>query len=128
MDLHHYYKEHKDEINSLIMEIASDLAVGRLVAKHGQPFEAFVEPDDPKDPDSGTHYKEEFQDEFNRFYDEEYERVASLMRIRSYRQNTALFIFDDDHRSFPDKSQRFSSTLESHSLSFAFNRLRLEPD
>ena len=81
MDLHHYYKEHKDEINSLIMEIASDLAVGRLVAKHGQPFEAFVEPDDPKDPDSGTHYKEEFQDEFNRFYDEEYERVASLMRF-----------------------------------------------
>ena len=81
MDLHHYYKEHKDEINSSIMEIASDLAIGRLVAKYKQPFEAFVEPDDPEDPDSGTHYKEEFQDEFNRFYDEEYERVASLMRF-----------------------------------------------
>lgn len=81
MDLNKYYKENKDGINSSIMEIASDLAVGRLVEKHGQPFEAFVEPDDPDDPDSGTHYKEEFQDEFNRFYDEEYERVASLMRF-----------------------------------------------
>ena len=81
MDLHHYYKEHKNEINSSIMEVASDLAVGRLVDKYKQPFEAFVEPDDPDDPDSGTHYKEEFQDEFDRFYDEEYERVASLMRF-----------------------------------------------
>ncbi|BBL00442.1 hypothetical protein A3BBH6_06780 [Alistipes onderdonkii subsp. vulgaris] len=81
MDLHHYYKEHKDDINSSIMEIASDLAVGRLVDKYKQPFEAFVEPDDPDDPDSGTHYKEKFQDEYNRFYDEEYERVASLMRF-----------------------------------------------
>lgn len=81
MDLHHYYKEHKDDINSSIMEIASDLAVGRLVDKYKQPFEGFVEPDDPNDPDGGTHYKEEFQDEYNRFYDEEYERVASLLRF-----------------------------------------------
>lgn len=81
MDLHHYYKESKDDINSSIMEIASDLAVGRMIDKYKQPFEAFVEPDDPDDPDGGTHYKEEFQDEYNRFYDEEYERVASLMKF-----------------------------------------------
>lgn len=81
MDLHRYYKENKDRINSSIVKIASDLAVGRMVDKYKQPFEAFVEPDDPDDPDSGTHYKEEFQDEYNKFYDEEYERVASLMRF-----------------------------------------------
>lgn len=81
MDLNHYYTKNKDEINSSIIEIASDLAVGRMVDKYKQPFEAFVEPDDPDDPDSGTHYKEEFQDEYNQFYDEEYERVASLMRF-----------------------------------------------
>jgi len=40
MDLHQYYKENKDEINSSIMEIASDLAVARLVDKHKQPFDA----------------------------------------------------------------------------------------
>ena len=56
MDLHQYYKENKDEINSSIMEIASDLAVARLVDKHKQPFDAFVK---PEDPDSGTRYKEE---------------------------------------------------------------------
>ena len=72
MDLHQYYKENKDKINSSIMEIASDLAVARLVDKHKQPFDAFVEPEDPDDPDSGTCYKEEYQNEYNRFYDEEY--------------------------------------------------------
>lgn len=71
MDLHRYYAENKDDINSSIMEIASDLAVGRMVDKYKQPFEAFVEPDDLDDPDSGTHYKEEFQDEYNQFYDED---------------------------------------------------------
>ena len=81
MNLNHYYAENKDRINSSIMEIASDLAVGRMVDKYKQPFEAFVEPDDPDDPDGETHYKEEFQDEYNKFYDEEYERVASLMRF-----------------------------------------------
>lgn len=78
MDLNHYCAENKDRINSSIMEIASDLAVGRMVDKYKQPFEAFVEPDDP---DGGTRYKEEFQDEYNKFYDEEYERVASLMKF-----------------------------------------------
>lgn len=81
MNLNHYYAENKDRINSSIMEIASDLAVGRMVDKYKQPFEAFVESDDPDDPDGETHYKEEFQDEYNKFYDEEYERVASLMRF-----------------------------------------------
>lgn len=81
MNLNHYYAENKDRINSSIMEIASDLAVGRMVDKYKQPFEAFVEPDDPDDSDSETHYKEEFQDEYNKFYDEEYERVASLIRF-----------------------------------------------
>ena len=81
MDLNHYYATHKDNINSSIMEIASDLAVGRMVDKYKQPFEAFVEPDDPDDPNSDTHYKDEFQDEYHKFYDEEYERVASLMRF-----------------------------------------------
>lgn len=81
MDLNHYYATNKDEINSSIMEIASDLAVGRMVDKYKQPFEAFVKPDDPDDPNSDTHYKDEFQDEYHKLYDEEYERVASLMRF-----------------------------------------------
>lgn len=81
MDLHKHYRENKDDINSSIMEIASDLAVGRLMNEHGKPFKEFVEPDDPGDPESGTHYKEEFQDEYNRFYDEEYERLAALMHF-----------------------------------------------
>lgn len=81
MDLHKYYKESKDDINSSIMEIASDLAVARLVDQYKQPFEAFVESEDPEDPDGGTCYKEEFQDEYNKFYDEEYDRVASLMKF-----------------------------------------------
>lgn len=61
MDLHKYYKNSKDEINSSIMEIASDLAVARLVDKYKQPFKAFVEPEDPDDPDSGTCYKKSFR-------------------------------------------------------------------
>lgn len=81
MDLHQYYRENKDEINSSIMEIASDLAVARLVDKHKLPFDAFVEPEDPDDSDSGTCYKEEYQDEYNRFYDEEYNRLARLMKF-----------------------------------------------
>lgn len=81
MNLRQYYKENKNEINSSIMEIASDLAVARLVDKHKLPFDAFVEPEDPDDPDSGTCYKEEYQDEYNRFYDEEYNRLARLMKF-----------------------------------------------
>ena len=80
-NLHRYYKDRKDDINSSIMEIACDLAAARLMNEHGQPFEAFVEPDDPNDPESGTHYKEEFQDEFDRYYDEQYDRIARLMKF-----------------------------------------------
>ena len=71
MNLHQYYKENKDEINSSIMEIDRDLAIARLVDKHKLPFDAYVEPEDPDDPDSGTCYKEEHQDEYNRSSDEE---------------------------------------------------------
>lgn len=81
MDLHQSDKENKDQINSSIMEIACNLALSRLVDKYKQPFDVFVEPDDPDDPDSGTHYKDEFQDEFNQFYDEEYKHVASQMKF-----------------------------------------------
>lgn len=81
MDLHQYYKENKDEINSSIIEIASDLAVARLVDKYRQPFDAFIEPEDPDDPDSGTRYKDEYQDGYNRFYDEEYDRLTRLMKF-----------------------------------------------
>lgn len=81
MDLHKYYRENKNEINSSIMEIASDLAVARLMNEHGRPFETFVEPDDPDDPEGDTHYKEEYQDKYDKLYDEEYERLAALMHF-----------------------------------------------
>ena len=82
MDLNTYYKENKDDINSSIMEIASDLAVGDLINKFKLPFEAFVEPEDPDDPDNGcTCYKEKYQDDYNRFYDTEYNRLAQLMKF-----------------------------------------------
>ena len=77
MNLNEYYRNHKDAINSSIMEIACDLAVGQLLNAHDAPFETFVEADDPDDPDSGTHYKEEFQKEYDKYYDgEEYARVS----------------------------------------------------
>lgn len=80
-NLHRYYKDRKDDINSSIMELACDLAAARLMNEHGQPFEAFIEPDDPDDPEGGTHYKKEFQDEFDRYYDEQYDRIARLMKF-----------------------------------------------
>lgn len=81
MDLNKYYKEHKDDINSSIMEIAADLATARLKDTHNLPFKAFVEPEDLDNPDDCTHFKEEYQDEFNRYYDEEYNRLAGLMKF-----------------------------------------------
>ena len=54
MNLHEYYRNHKDAINASIMDIACDLAVGRLLNAHGAPFETFVEADDPDDPDGGN--------------------------------------------------------------------------
>ena len=80
-NLHRYYKDRKDDINSSIMELACDLAAARLMNEHAQPFEAFIEPDDPDDPEGGTHYKKEFQDEFDRYYDEQYDRIARLMKF-----------------------------------------------
>lgn len=81
MNLYEYYRNHKDAINSSIMEIACDLAVGRRLSAHDAPFETFVEADAPDDPVGGTHYKEVFQKEYDTYYDEEYARVATLMRF-----------------------------------------------
>ena len=81
MNLHEYYRNHKDAINASIMDIACDLAVGRLLNAHGAPFETFVEADDPDDSDGGTHYKEEYQKEYDTYYDKEYARVAKLMKF-----------------------------------------------
>ena len=38
MNLNEYYRNHKDAINASIMDIACDLAVGRLLNAHGAPF------------------------------------------------------------------------------------------
>lgn len=81
MNLHEYYRNHKGAINASIMDIACDLAVGRLLNAHGAPFETFVEADDPDDSDGGTHYKEEYQKEYDTYYDKEYARVAKLMKF-----------------------------------------------
>ena len=78
MNLNEYYRNHKDAINSSIMEIACDLAVGQLLNAHDAPFETFVEADDPDYSDSGNQYKEEFQKEYDKYYDEEYARVLAL--------------------------------------------------
>lgn len=70
------YKDNKDDINSDIMERASDIASDRLDAAH---------PDDevteiiPGTDDGMTRYKEKYQDEFNDYYDEEYDRIACEM-------------------------------------------------
>ena len=82
MDLNKYYQEHKDNINSLIMEIASDLAEGNLIQEFKLPFEALVEPEDSNNPDNECiRYKEKYQDHFNQFYDIEYNRLAKLMNF-----------------------------------------------
>lgn len=88
MDLHKYYKENKDKINSSIMEIAGELATARLKDAHNLPFEAFVEPENPDDPDNDcTRFKDQYQDEFNRYYDEEYNRVVFLMKFDIAEEN-----------------------------------------
>lgn len=88
MDLNKYYQEQKEYINSSIMEIASDLAVGNLIQEFKLPFEAFVEPEDPNNPDNScTRYKEKYQDHFNRFYDIEYNRLAQLMNFDCNMEN-----------------------------------------
>lgn len=95
MELDTYYKENKDDINSSIMEIASDLAVGDLLNKFKLPFEAFVEPEDPEHPDNGcTCYKEKYQDEYNQFYDMEYNRLAELMKFDYCAENGQMPILE----------------------------------
>lgn len=82
MNLDKYYRENKDNIQSTIMEIASDLAKAQLIDKYQKPFGAFLQPEDPDNPDNGcTCYKEKYQDEFNQFYDNEYDRLAKLMNF-----------------------------------------------
>lgn len=81
----------KDEINSLIMEQASDCAVERLKQTHDLPFEAFAEPDieegEEADENTPTRYKEKFQDEYNELYDEEYERIAAEIEFDLCEEN-----------------------------------------
>ena len=81
MNLHEYYRSHKEAINTSIMEIACDLAVGRLLSAHDAPFQTFVEADDPDDPDGGTHSTEEFQKQDVTYFDEEFAPVAKLMNF-----------------------------------------------
>lgn len=82
MDLHKYYKEHKDYINSTIMEIASESATMQLKNKFNLPFEEFMKPEDPQNPDNGcTRFKDMYQDEFIQFYEKEYDRIAILMKF-----------------------------------------------
>lgn len=95
MNLYEYYRNHKDAINASIMEIACDLAVGRLLNAHDAPFETFVEADDPDDPDGGTHFKGEFQKEYDKYYDEGYARVAKLMRF-DYCANDGVAVLSED--------------------------------
>lgn len=66
----------RDDINSLIMEQASDAASEKLTAAHPDTDVIEIDPDGDGEM---THYKEEFQDEFNGYYDEEYDRIAELM-------------------------------------------------
>lgn len=70
------YRLHKDEINSAIMEQASDIALERLEKAH--PDDEVVEIDPDGDGES-TRYKEQYQDEADRYYDEEYDRIAREM-------------------------------------------------
>lgn len=70
----------KDDINSLIMEQASESAEARMMAMYKQPIEYFVEPDIEEgeniDEDTSTRYKAEFISLYNTFYDEEYDRIS----------------------------------------------------
>lgn len=59
-----------------VMDLSSNIAAEKLTMRHNQPFEYFVEAN-ADDPDC-THYKEEFQDEFNKIYDEVFVRLCNL--------------------------------------------------
>lgn len=87
MNLDKYYKENKDNIHSTIMEIASDLAKAQLIDKYQKPFGAFLQPEDPDNPDNRcTCYKEKYQDEFNLFYDNEYDQFRLQYSRRADRK------------------------------------------
>lgn len=81
MEIQQYFKDHKEDIQSALNEFASEYAEMKLSAVHLLPFEAFVEPEDSDDPDGMTRYKEEFQDEFNKYYDEVYGNIADLFQF-----------------------------------------------
>ena len=87
MDLNKYFKEKKDEIHSTLVEFACDLAVVRLMKQYKKPFSELVEPEDPDDPEGGTSYKEEYQNEFDEYYDEEYARLADVIKFDYLNEN-----------------------------------------
>lgn len=62
--------------HQIVMGLSSDIAAEKLTIRHNQPFEYFVEAD-ADDPDC-THYKEEFQDEVNKLYDEVFKGLCNL--------------------------------------------------
>lgn len=68
------FADNKEEINALIGEIACDMAFEQL--KQANPGKEVIEID-PYGDGVSTRYKEEFQDEFNRYYDEEEGRLAT---------------------------------------------------
>lgn len=84
VDYNEHFKQNMDEINSSIMEIASDLAVARLFLNHPTlVWGDFIEPDDLEKPDAGTHYKPEYQEQYNESYDEEYDRIARVFKFEN---------------------------------------------
>ena len=99
-DLNDYKPEelgvNKDEINSLIMEQASDCAIEKMVKANGLPFEAFVEPDieegEEADDATPTRYKEEYQEQYNQRYDEEYDRIAAELGFDFCKEDGILIL------------------------------------
>ncbi|NDV64007.1 hypothetical protein [Bacteroides sp. 224] len=67
-----YDQIEKDETNSQIMELASELAEKELVDKY------HILPEDMCD---GENYKEEFQDEFNSLYDKHHSQLSQLAKF-----------------------------------------------
>ena len=131
MNLHEYYRNHKDAINASIMDIACDLAVGRLLNAHGAPFETFVEADDPDDPDGGTHYKEEYQKEYDTYYDKEYARVAKLMKFDYCQEVQSIKVHSSivsvQNPSFPEPAAPYGHHIyiySSYNLSYRLHTVQ----
>lgn len=74
------FAANKDNIQSLIIEQACDAATEKLENAH--PDDEVTEIDPDGDGES-TRYKEKFQVEFDRYYDEEYARLAVELSERS---------------------------------------------